>query len=134
MLTDLTGEAQRRFGSHCRRWNLVDSKFVDEDTPAGERADDDGVVWALPILFRARYDSEEDDFEADTFFDHPVPLEDGMDEEEMASLGEGRSVFSRSHKRHAGFFSCQLCEQGHERSVYNEDLCSIRCCDSVKKA
>jgi putative ATP-dependent endonuclease of OLD family len=112
VLTDLTGEAQRRFGSHCRRWSLSESTFVDEDGPADDGADADGVVWALPILFRARYDAEEDDFEADTFFDHPVPPADDLDEEEIASLGEGRNVFTRAHKRICGFLFLRTLRTG----------------------
>jgi putative ATP-dependent endonuclease of OLD family len=108
VLTDLPAEAQRRFGNHCRRWHLRDSSFVDE----GDEADGDGVVWALPILFRARYDSAEDDFEAETFFDHPVPPEEELDEEEIASLGQGRSVFTRAHKRLCGFLFLRTLRTG----------------------
>lgn len=103
ILTDLGDEAERRFGSHLRRWNDMTFGFVDEAPDGADRADDPDTVWALPILFRARYDADEDDFEADTFFDHPVEDPADLDEEVAASLAAGRDRFTRSHKRLCGF-------------------------------
>ncbi|MGL5825501.1 MAG: ATP-dependent nuclease [Nocardioides sp.] len=103
VLTELSDEARRRFGGHLRRWNDQTSTFVDEEFNGADHADDESVVWALPILFKARYDAEEDDFEADTFFDHPVEDPADLDEEVAASLGAGRDRFTRTHKRVCGF-------------------------------
>lgn len=102
-LIDLSDEARRRFGGHLRRWNDVERTFVDELEDGADHSDDDGVVWALPVSFHARYDATEDDFEADTFFDHPLPEPDELDEEQAASLGQGRDRFTRAHKRLCGF-------------------------------
>ncbi len=103
VLVDLSEEAIRRFGEHLRRWNDAGKSFVDELPDGVDHSDDDGVVWALPVSFRARYDPVEDDFEADTFFEHPVPEPDALDEEAAASLGQGRDRFTRTHKRLCGF-------------------------------
>lgn len=103
VVVDLPDEARRRFGGHLRRWNDTDRSFVDDLENGAEHADDEGVTWALPVSFRARYDAVEDDFEADTFFEHPLPELDELDDEEASSLGEGRDRFTRAHKRLCGF-------------------------------
>jgi putative ATP-dependent endonuclease of OLD family len=103
ILTELSEEAVRRFGDQLRRWDDEACAFVDEEPEGADRADDENVVWALPLLFRARYDRAEDDFEANTFFDHPVRDPDELDDDQQVSLGEGRREFTRSHKRLCGF-------------------------------
>lgn len=103
VLTDLSEETVRRFGDQLRRWDEEKCVFIDEEPAGVERADGEGITWALPVLFRARYDRAEDDFEAGTFFDHPVPAPADLDDEEQASLGQGRREFRRSHKRLCGF-------------------------------
>lgn len=103
VLTELSDEALRRFGGHLRRWNEETWEFIDEAEGAADQADDDGTTWALPILFRGCYDPEEDDFEADTFFDHPVEDPANLEDEVAASLGGGRDRFTRVHKRLCGF-------------------------------
>jgi len=103
VLIDLSDEALRRFGAQLRRWNETTNSFVDELPDGANHSDDEGVVWALPVSFRARYDPAEADFEADTFFDYPLPEPEELDEEHAASLGQGRDRFSRAHKRLCGF-------------------------------
>lgn len=105
VLVDLTDEARLRFGEHLRRWDDESCEFVDGEPDDADRADAEGVVWALPLVFIARYEPDEDDFVADTFFAHPEPvLEDlELDEETAASLGQGRKLFTRAHKRLCGF-------------------------------
>lgn len=103
VLTDLSEEALRRFGSHLRRWDEVACAFADEEPDTADHADDEHVVWALPVSFRGRYDRQEDDFEAETFFDHELPDLNELDDETRASLGEGRDRFLRPHKRLCGF-------------------------------
>lgn len=103
VLTDLSEETRRRFGDQLRRWDDEKCVFIDEESAGVERADGEGIAWALPVIFRARYDRAEDDFEAGTFFDHPVPDPADLDDEEQASLGQGRREFRRSHKRLCGF-------------------------------
>jgi putative ATP-dependent endonuclease of OLD family len=112
VLVDLSDEIRRRFGGHCRRWDDTQCSFVDDNTRGADRADGADVVWALPLLLRARYDKEEDDFEAETFFDHPTPLADELDDEQAASLGEGRNVFTRAHKRLCGFLFLRTLRTG----------------------
>lgn len=103
VLTELSEEAERRFGDQIRRWDDEKCAFIDDDPDGADRADEDGISWALPVLFRARYDREEDDFEVGTFFDHPVPEVEELDDEALASLGQGRREFGRAHKRLCGF-------------------------------
>jgi len=103
VLTDLSDEQERRFQSHMRRWDDAELKFIDEEPGALEQADDEGVCWALPVVFIGRYDAEEDDFDGDTFFDHPAQDLDDLDDETRAQIGTGRTRFSRAHKRLCGF-------------------------------
>ena len=56
VVVDLTDEAQRRFRRHLRRWDDVEGEFVDTGPGGAARADEDDVVWALPIVFLGRYD------------------------------------------------------------------------------
>lgn len=102
VLTHLSMEQSLRFFQHLRRWDDTTLSFVDEQAGGLQAADDQGTVWALPLIFIGRYDREEDDFLGETFFDHPIPELDELDEE-RASLGQGRSVFTRAHKRLCGF-------------------------------
>jgi putative ATP-dependent endonuclease of OLD family len=103
ILIDLSDEARLRFGEHLRRWDDNGCAFVDNGPDGASYADADGVVWALPLIFLGRYDPEEDDFVGETFFAHPEPLLDELDDEARASLGQGRYVFTRAHKRLCGF-------------------------------
>ena len=112
VLVDLSDEVRRRLGGHCRRWDDARCEFIDEQIDGADNADGDGVTWALPLLFRARYDREEDDFEADTFFDHPAPTPEDLDDDEAASLGQGRALFTRAHKRLCGFLFLRTLRTG----------------------
>lgn len=103
VLTDLSEEATRRFGDQVRRWDDDECKFIDEEPDGADQADEEPVAWALPLVFRARYNREEDDFEGGTFFDHPAPEVEDLDEDQLASLGLGRREFTRAHKRLCGF-------------------------------
>lgn len=103
LLVDLSDEATTRFGAHLRLWDETKQEFIDEEPDGIDRADDEGVDWALPILFEARYDRDEDDFIGQTFFDHPVAADEDLDDEQRAALGNGRSEFNRSHKRFCGY-------------------------------
>lgn len=103
VLTDLDDAAARRFMPHLRRWDVTACEFIDEEPGGLERADDPGVVWALPVVFFGRYDQEEDDFVGDTFFDHEAPAPDELDDEQRAQLGGGRDRFDVRSKRLCGF-------------------------------
>lgn len=112
VLTDLSDEQLRRFHQHVRRWDDEKLSFIDEEQNGLQFADGDGIVWALPIIFIGRYDREEDDFIGDTFFDHPRPELDELDEDECASLGSGRAQFNRAHKRLCGFIFLRVLRTG----------------------
>lgn len=110
ILTDLSEEEERRFGNHLRRWDEGRCEFVDEEAGTVANADAVGVVWALEIVFRGRYDREEDDFEAATFFAHPAPSSIDDDEEEL--LGQGLVEFNRRDKRRCGFIFLRTLRTG----------------------
>ena len=103
VLVELSEEAQRRFGQHLRRWNDDASVFVDDGVDGLGAADADGIIWGLPLLFVGRYDREEDDFVGNSFFDHPAAEVDALDDETEIKLGQGRTPFTRLHKRLCGF-------------------------------
>ncbi|WP_434615659.1 AAA family ATPase [Arthrobacter sp. A5] len=103
VLTDLSDEQLRRFFQHVRRWDDASLSFLDEEPGGLASADGDGTTWALPVVFIGRYDRDEDDFIGETFFDHPTPELDELDEDERASLGGGRAPFTRGHKRLCAF-------------------------------
>ncbi len=103
ILVELSEEAETRFGQHLRLWDDTRQEFIDEEPGGADRAQDPSVSWALPILFEARYDREEDDFIGQTFFDHPETPDEELDDEQRASLGRGRAEFTRAHKRFCGY-------------------------------
>lgn len=103
LLVDLSDEAEIRFGQHLRLWDDRQQEFVDEEPDGAERSEEPGVGWALPILFEARYDREEDDFIGQTFFEHPEIPDEELDDEHRAALGQGRDEFTRAHKRFCGY-------------------------------
>jgi len=103
VLLDLDDAQQRRFMPHLRRWDDAACKFIDDEPGGLERADEPGIVWALPVVFFGRYDEDEDDFVGETFFDHETPPPDELDEEQRAQLGGGRDRFDARSKRMCGF-------------------------------
>jgi len=112
VLTDLDRDHRRRFRQHLRRWDDDKLQFIDENPNGIYHADDDNATWALAVIFIGRYDSEEDDFVGETFFDHPLRHPDDLNTEEQASLGRGRSVFTRAHKRICGFIYLRALRTG----------------------
>ncbi|MEU6244023.1 AAA family ATPase [Streptomyces sp. NPDC047024] len=100
VLTDLSAEAQRRFGPHLRRWDDRIQDFMDI-VPAAV-ADADTGEWALPVVFLGHFDPEEDDFTGGTFFAHPQREPDDLFGD-AAELGAGLVPFKRDDKRLCGF-------------------------------
>jgi putative ATP-dependent endonuclease of OLD family len=98
LLGDLSTAAQTRFISHVRRWSAEKKAFLDEDVEADPDAA--GAEWVLPVVFLARYDADEDDFLAGTFFAHPYSGPEPGDEDR---LGSGMRFFGREDKRFCGF-------------------------------
>ena len=111
ILIDLSEEAERKFHRHLRRWSETSNDFVDEGGEGPEAADKDGTVWALPVIFIGRYESDEDDFIGNTFFAHPV---EEVDEEDLVEqkLGGGRKFFGREQKRLCGFIFLRALRTG----------------------
>ncbi|WEH12180.1 AAA family ATPase [Streptomyces sp. VNUA24] len=100
VLTDLSAEAQRRFGPHLRRWDERVQDFM--DTVPAAVADAETGEWALPVVFLGRFDPEEDDFVGGTFFAHPTREADDLFGE-LTGLGAGLVPFKRDDKRLCGF-------------------------------
>lgn len=100
VLTDLSLEAQRRFGAHLRRWDDQSRDFM--DTGIGAISDAEAGEWCLPVVFLGRFDPEEDDFVGGTYFAHPTAVPDDLTEE-SAELGAGMVPFKREDKRLCGF-------------------------------
>lgn len=98
VLTELSQEAQRRFHGHLRPWSADINDFA---APVADDAIElaDGE-WCLPIVFLGRFNSDDDDFEGNTFFGHPQRPAAEYDERD---LGGGLSVFRRDDKRYCGF-------------------------------
>jgi len=113
VLTDLADEERRRFGDqHLRLWDNKTKSFIDEQAGGSERAEAKSVEWALPVCFIGRYDKEEDDFIGETYFCHPEPILDELDPDQIASLGGGRAIFHRTHKRLAGYIYLRALRTG----------------------
>lgn len=101
ILVDLSPEAERRFQGNLRKWDDARGVFVDEQEDVRpEDADEPDRPWALELVFLARYNAEEDDFEGSTFFAHPPGP---VLEEDLGKLGAGLRHFSRENKRLCGF-------------------------------
>lgn len=102
ILTDLSATDQLRFKDHLRAWyddahNFADS--VHDSNPVGNGSK---LHWVLPVVFIGRYDKNERDFVAGTFFDYP--LRDADDGKYLdRSLGDGRIIFGWADKRHCRF-------------------------------
>lgn len=103
VLVELSDEVRRRLGNHVRRWDDASCTFADEGEGALDQVDGPKMIWALPVIFLGRYDREEDDFIGNTFFEHPAPPLEELDEEKRTELGQGRVFFTRVHKRLCGF-------------------------------
>lgn len=100
VLVDLDTTALTRFSNYVRKWSVADRDFADQGVDAVERAD--AHPWCLPLMFLGRFDSNEDDFEGNTFFAHPEPILDDLSLE-SDDLGQGRRVFGRDDKRYCGY-------------------------------
>lgn len=100
VLVDIDPVAERRFSGHLRKWSVTDRDFIDQVPNSIDVADEH--PWCLPLLFTARFNPSEDDFEGNTFFAHPVPVVDDLSED-SGELGGGRRVFGREDKRYCGY-------------------------------
>lgn len=117
ILTDLSEEATRRFRSHLRVWSASTQDLLNEVVPpaptlseapdptAATAPTSDAVsdgAWCLPVVFIGRFDPDEDDFAAGTFFAYPEAIADSF-ADFGGDLGEGLKPFKREDKRLCGF-------------------------------
>lgn len=100
VLTELTDDVLTKFRTHREYWNTTQSMLLDE-TASPEDLESDDVVPALRIRFEGRYDIEEDEFSAETYFASPPTEED-----------ERRARVSRSAKRQFGFIYLRALRTG----------------------
>jgi len=100
VLTDLTPELETQFRAHREYWDTLAHRLLDE-TDAPEATEQDHVVPALRIKFEGKYDAEEDEFTAETYFASP-PSENS----------DQRSRVSRAAKRRFGFIYLRALRTG----------------------
>src|SRR5206468_3723838 len=78
VLTDLTPEAELACPGHIELWHMADRRLLAEGE--ADQANPSLAVRCLRLETVARYNSEEDQFEADTFFSHGSSNYDGSPE------------------------------------------------------
>ena len=100
VLSNLTTEVQTRFRNNQEFWDTATSRLLNE-TASAEDVDGDDVVTALRIKFEGRYDLEEDEFRAETYFASPPPDDDTR-----------RARVSRAAKRLFGFIYLRALRTG----------------------
>lgn len=105
VMTGLSDEEKRTVAwAHLRAWDDLTGAWLDEQPGGLEVVDDEGSELALPLIFLARYDPEEDSFIGDTYFDHPAADQpDDPSADARTRMSGGRTVFSSRLKRMCGF-------------------------------
>lgn len=88
-LTDLSEEQKRHFREHLEWWDNRTNALL--DAPPPERTAEPGVAAAVRVFFVGKYDPDDDDFIAKTYFQSPPRDEDN------------RVEFRTRDKRHCGF-------------------------------
>ena len=66
LLTDVTPTIWKSCATHLERWDPGNRRLLTEDEIA--KADKAGLLWALRLLTIARYNKDEDEFEAATHY------------------------------------------------------------------
>ncbi|MEX1668521.1 ATP-dependent endonuclease [Zhongshania guokunii] len=66
LLTDVTSTVQKLCFSHLERWDPVNKRLLSQGEL--DQVDRDGLLWALRVLTVARYNKEEDEFEASSHY------------------------------------------------------------------
>ena len=100
VLTHLPDNVLTKFRLHREYWDTSRDVLLDE-TASPEDLEADDVVPALRIKFEGRYDIDEDEFSAETYFASPPLEEDGR-----------RARVSRSAKRQFGFIYLRALRTG----------------------
>lgn len=66
LLTDVTPTVEKACGNYLERWDPVNRRVLEEGEI--DEVDDAGYQWCLRLLTIARYNPEEDEFEASTYY------------------------------------------------------------------
>lgn len=66
LLTDVTPTIRKSCNPYLERWNPKERKLLGQGEIDG--VDEDGMQWALRLITIARYNKEEDEFQANTYF------------------------------------------------------------------
>lgn len=66
LLTDVTPTVEKACGNYLERWDPVNHRVLEEGEI--DEVDDAGYQWCLRLLTIARYNAEEDEFEASTHY------------------------------------------------------------------
>lgn len=99
LLTDVTPTVERTCFNYLERWNPADRRIL--GTGEIEGVDDAGLVWCLRLLTVARYNKDEDEFEAGTYYATAYDPED-----------EPASRVPRSIRRNFGFLYLRTLRTG----------------------
>lgn len=99
LLTDVTPTVEKACSNYLERWNPATRTILGQGELA--RVDDAGLVWCLRLLTVARYNREEDEFQAVTHYAKSYDPED-----------EDDSRVSRTIKRSFGFLYLRALRTG----------------------
>ena len=77
LLTSVTSTIEKACGNYLERWDPANRRILGKGEI--DSVDGAGHVWCLRLLTLARYDKEEDEFEAATYYAHAYDPEDEED-------------------------------------------------------
>lgn len=97
IVTNLSDEQQRHFQNHIEWWNNANSILL---SGPPEKTDEDNIVAALRLCFKANYDIDEDNFSGQTYFSSPQ-----KDDKEL-------EIFRTKDKRLCGFLYLRTLRTG----------------------
>ena len=98
VMVDLNAEIENRCGTHTEFWNAAEKRLLEEGEV--DQANPPGVVTCLRLETIANYSIEEDEFEAATYFSHPLTLDGDL------------SVVRKDTKRMFGFLYLRALRTG----------------------
>ena len=99
LLTDVTPTIEKASGNYLERWDPVERRVLAQGEI--DQVDSAGFVWCLRLLTVARYNKEDDEFEAATHYAKAYDPED-----------EGDSRVPRAIKRNFGFLYLRALRTG----------------------
>jgi putative ATP-dependent endonuclease of OLD family len=98
ILVDLNAEIENRCGTHTEYWSAAEKRLLKEGEV--DQANPPAIVTCLRLETIANYSIEEDEFEAATYFSHPLNLDDEL------------SVVRKDIKRMFGFLYLRALRTG----------------------